>query len=86
LIRTSLVQLGLPAPALTQDMVRDDRAYHEGLAKELGFLLTGREGKAGLMLGTGSRGVIGLDEVWGLWMRARGVGTPDFVVRIYILY
>lgn len=26
------------------------------------------------MVGPGGRGVIGLDEVWGLWMRARGVG------------
>ena len=69
------MQLGLPAPALTQDMVRDDRAYHEGLAKELGTLLSGRDGKPGLMVGEGSRGVIGLDEVWGLWMRARGVGA-----------
>lgn len=74
MIRTSLVQLGLPTPALTQDMVRDNRAYHEGLAMELGSLLMGRAGKAGLMLGPGSRGVLGLDEVWGLWMRARGVG------------
>ena len=56
-------------------MVRDERKYLEGLAKELGSLLTGRGGKAGLMVGNGSRGVIGLDEVWGLWMRARGVGV-----------
>lgn len=74
LIRTSLVQLGLPAPALTQDMVRDNKAYHQGLAKELGSLLVGRDGRPGLMIGKGARGVIGLDEVWGLWMRARGVG------------
>jgi ESCRT-II complex subunit VPS36 len=63
-------------------MVKSDREYHEGLAIELGGLLTGhadeggRKGKAreGLMVGPGGRGVIGLDEVWGLWMRARGVG------------
>jgi ESCRT-II complex subunit VPS36 len=76
LIRTSLVQLGLPAPALTQDMVKGEKEYAEGLARELGALLTGegeRNGK-GLMVGSEGRGVIGLDEVWGLWMRARGVG------------
>lgn len=83
LIRTSLVQLGLPQPALTNDMVRSEREYHKGLAKELGALLTGRDGKSkekeGLMVGKDGRGVIGLDEVWGLWMRARGVGkSPHF--------
>jgi ESCRT-II complex subunit VPS36 len=52
-------------------MVRDDRLYLEGLAKELGILLVGRDGKSGLM---GGRGVVGLDEVWVIWMRARGVG------------
>ena len=74
LLRTSLVQLGLPTPALTQDMVRDDRLYLEGLAKELGTLLVGRGGSGGLMLGEGGRGVVGLDEVWVIWMRARGLG------------
>ncbi|OCF36674.1 ESCRT-II complex subunit VPS36 [Kwoniella heveanensis BCC8398] len=91
MIRTSLVQLGLAAPALTQDMVRDERKYHEGLAKELGELLTGRfsrevaQGKTeGLMLGSQGRGVIGLDEVWGLWMRARGVAllSPSTLISI----
>jgi hypothetical protein len=32
----------------------------------------GRDGQSGLM---GGRGVVGLDEVWVIWMRARGVGT-----------
>jgi ESCRT-II complex subunit VPS36 len=56
-------------------MVRDDRLYLEGLAKELGVLLVGRDGKNGLM---GGRGVVGLDEVWVIWMRARGVGMSPF--------
>ncbi|KAK1924186.1 EAP30/Vps36 family-domain-containing protein [Papiliotrema laurentii] len=80
LIRSSLVQLGLPSPALTQDMVRDEQKYTEGLAMELGHLLTGHAdstslpgSRGGLMVGKEGRGVIGLDEVWGLWMRARGV-------------
>lgn len=82
LVRSSLVKMGLPAPALTQDMVKDERAYLEGLAKELGALLTGPpsgagsgKGKSsarGLMLEPGN-GVIALDTVWGLWMRMRGV-------------
>ncbi|KAK4684902.1 ESCRT-II complex subunit VPS36, partial [Tremellales sp. Uapishka_1] len=69
LIQTSLVQLGLPSPALTQDMVRsaNDGKYFDGLARELSGILVG---KHGIML---QRGVISLDEVWGLWMRARGV-------------
>jgi ESCRT-II complex subunit VPS36 len=82
LIRSSLVQLGLPAPALTSDMVKSDEEYHKGLAGELGALLTGSKAEAagkgsreGLMLGKEGRGVIGLDEAWGLWMRARGVGA-----------
>lgn len=78
LIRSSLVQLGLPSPAVTQDMVRDEQKYTEGLAQELGRLLTGdsraSRSRTGLMVGENGRGVIALDEVWGLWMRARGVG------------
>lgn len=54
--------------------MRDDRLYLEGLARELGTLLVGRGGSGGLMLGQGGRGVVGLDEVWVIWMRARGVG------------
>jgi ESCRT-II complex subunit VPS36 len=56
-------------------MVRDETKYHQGLAQELGHLLTGSKGSGqGLMTGKVGRGIIGLDEVWGLWMRARGVG------------
>jgi len=68
---------------LTQDMVRDDRLYLEGLAKELGVLLVGRHGQGdgGLMVGEGARGVVGLDEVWVIWMRARGVGTSSLSVQ-----
>ncbi|WVR06971.1 hypothetical protein IAU60_004008 [Kwoniella sp. DSM 27419] len=86
MIRTSLVQLGLAAPALTQDMVRDEKRYHEGLARELGELLTGRAGREeGLMVGQAGRGVLGLDEVWGLWMRARGVSLLSPATLIAIL-
>lgn len=50
-------------------MVRDERAYLSGLASELGSILTSKEG---LMLQPG-QGIIALDSVWGLWMRARGI-------------
>lgn len=73
LVRSSLVRMGLPAPALTSDMVRDERAYLDGLARELGVLLTGGAGKEqGLMLEAG-HGVLALDTVWGVWMRVRGL-------------
>lgn len=74
LVRSSLVKMGLPAPALTSDMVKDERAYLDGLARELGALLTGggAKAKAGLMLEPG-HGVIALDTVWGVWMRVRGL-------------
>ncbi|EIW70705.1 hypothetical protein TREMEDRAFT_28670 [Tremella mesenterica DSM 1558] len=83
LIHNSLVQLGLPAPALTPDMVSTDRAYHTGLAKELAHLLLGKTGDGGLMNQVG-RGVIGLDEVWGFWMRARGVALlpPSTLISV----
>ena len=75
-IRSSLVQLGLPAPAITPDMVADERKYLEGLANELGGLLTGKTGGReddGLMVGRQGKGLVGMDQVWGLWNRARGV-------------
>ncbi|GAB1525358.1 hypothetical protein RhiTH_008518 [Rhizoctonia solani] len=83
-IRSSLARLGLPTDAVTQDMVADEKAYHLELAKELGgLLLGGYGGKGGKAResdrrGSGilkdSRGIVGLDEVWGAWNRARGVG------------
>lgn len=85
-IRSSLARLGLPTDAVTQDMVADERAYHTELAKELGGLLLGQDRGGGeqrdkvrslnqIGLMQDSRGIIGLDEVWGAWNRARGVGA-----------
>ena len=83
-VRSSLAQLGLSmknAP-VTADMSRDERRFMEQLAKELAGVLLADGGDggsaergnkpnaAGLMK---SRGIIGLDEVWGGWNRARGV-------------
>ncbi|KDN44635.1 hypothetical protein RSAG8_05400, partial [Rhizoctonia solani AG-8 WAC10335] len=82
-IRSSLARLGLPTDAVTQDMVADEKAYHQELAKELGGLLLGGYGgkggkareseKRGSGILKDSRGIVGLDEVWGAWNRARGV-------------
>jgi ESCRT-II complex subunit VPS36 len=65
-------------------MVADENAYHLELAKELGGLLLGSYGgkggkareseKRGSGILRDSRGIVGLDEVWGAWNRARGVG------------
>lgn len=77
-IRSSLSQLGLQmsnAP-VTLDMIKDERKWHEELARELAGVLQGsptsreRE-KSGMMK---DRGIIALDEIWGGWNRARGVG------------
>lgn len=84
----------LVVPAFTQDMLASTAASEEAflreLAKELAGLLTG---KGGLMVdrvihvkGKGEekrkgRGMLGLDEVWCLWNRARGVGESRLEVR-----
>lgn len=69
LASTSLASLGLISAPITADMISSADAYHHELAKELGTVLTSKEG--GLMR---NKGVMGLDEVWCLWNRARGVG------------
>ncbi|KAF9514923.1 hypothetical protein BS47DRAFT_1316509 [Hydnum rufescens UP504] len=71
-IRSSLAQLGLPTMAVTQDMVKDEDSYHEELARELAGILSGKGVTGKGLLGTGE-GIIGLDEVWCGWNRARGV-------------
>lgn len=77
-IRSSLAQLGLQmsnAP-VTLDMIRDERRWVEELARELARVLQGSPDdipgrkSVGIMK---ERGIVGLDEVWGGWNRARGV-------------
>ena len=83
-IRSSLAQLGLQlsnAP-VTADMIQDEKTWMEELARELarvlqGSLDEGPDQKSGGIMK--ERGIIGLDEVWGGWNRARGVG--EFNVR-----
>ena len=74
-IRSSLVQLGLQMTdvPVTLDMARDEKRWYEQLARELAGVLQGTGGKNGPGL-MATRGIISLDEVWGGWNRARGVG------------
>ena len=63
-------------------MIQDEKTWMEELARELARVLQGSwddgpEHKAGGIMK--ERGVIGLDEVWGGWNRARGVG--EFEIR-----
>jgi ESCRT-II complex subunit VPS36 len=76
-IRTSLSQLGLQmanAP-VTLDMIKDEREWIAQLARELAGVLQG-DGRHALGM-MKARGIIALDEVWGGWNRARGVGQCD---------
>ena len=79
-IRSSLAQLGLRMAdvPVTLDMARDEKRWFEQLARELAAVLQGSGGKngAGMME---DRGIIPLDEVWGGWNRARGVGEATCI-------
>lgn len=71
-IRSSLSQLGLEmanAP-VTLDMIKDEKKWEEQLARELADVVQGGSSGKGILRG---RGLIGLDEVWGGWNRARGI-------------
>lgn len=67
-IRSSLAQLGLQVSsvAVTNDMITDEKKWVNELARELAEILRGM---------MHDRGIVALDEVWGGWNRARGVGT-----------
>lgn len=71
-IRSSLSQLGLQmanAP-VTLDMIKDEKKWEEQLVRELADVIQGGGSGKGILRG---RGIIGLDEVWGGWNRARGI-------------
>jgi len=71
IIGSSMARLGLTSETvITPDMVKDDEEWLDELARELGNVLVGSGQVGGLMK---DRGIIGLDEVWGGWNRARGV-------------
>lgn len=71
IIGSSMARLGLGGGQTNSEFGSGKQGGNgdEELAKELGRLLTGDEG---LMR---NRGMIALDEVWGAWNRARGIGT-----------
>jgi ESCRT-II complex subunit VPS36 len=87
-IRSSLSQLGLQMTntPVTHDMMKDEQRWTNELARELARVLqgTGNEPrKSGGSDGGGmmkDRGIIALDEVWGGWNRARGVGMSSIVI------
>ena len=66
-IRSSLVQLGLQVSnvPVTNDMITDEKKWVNEFARELAEVL------GGMMC---DRSIVALDEVWGGWNRARGVG------------
>ncbi|KAG8902151.1 hypothetical protein FRC01_009648, partial [Tulasnella sp. 417] len=75
-IRSSMARLGLPSTAVTQDMMKDENQYIEGLAKELAGILTG-SGQAGSGRGLMGEhnGIMGLDEVWQRTFRKSGLSV-----------
>ncbi|KAL5478830.1 VPS36 [Sanghuangporus weigelae] len=93
-VRSSLGQLGLSMKntAVTADMSNDERKYLEQLAIELAGVLEGgsdddlrpraenERQQVGIMR---QRGIVGLDEVWGGWNRARGVTliSPEVTLK-----
>ena len=75
-------------------MIRDERKWIEELARELAGVLQSGKGAAtvksnswdakvekegGLMR---KRGIVGLDEIWGGWNRARGIGAFVFEIKL----
>ncbi|KAJ8494471.1 hypothetical protein ONZ45_g13236 [Pleurotus djamor] len=67
---------------VTLDMMRDEGKWFDELARELAGILQGvnqhpsRSSNSGASL-LGERGILPLDEVWGGWNRARGVGEEN---------
>ena len=80
-IRSSLSQLGLEmanAP-VTLDMIKDEKRWEEQLVRELADVIQGGGPGKGILRG---RGIIGLDEVWGGWNRARGICERTQILAI----
>ena len=55
---------------VTLDMIKDEKKWEEELVRELADIIQGGGPSKGVLRG---RGIIGLDEVWGGWNRARGI-------------
>ncbi|KAG0140432.1 hypothetical protein CROQUDRAFT_665191 [Cronartium quercuum f. sp. fusiforme G11] len=71
IIRSSLLKLGLPTPAVTSDMLKSEEIYLIELTKELLSVL--REGKVFGGNSSEIKGIVSLDQIWCIWNRARGV-------------
>lgn len=88
-IRSSLSQLGLQMSntPVTLDMMKDERKWYDELARELARVLQGQPTNDSSTMGgmMKDRGIIALDEVWGGWNRARGVGVCSLRIFRFIL-
>jgi ESCRT-II complex subunit VPS36 len=100
-IRSSMLRLGLPTPAITSDMARDELEYNVQLARELGGLLYAAQrpliGRGKVLSAPSAAqsvcddaeregcGILPLDEVWCLWNRARGVALVSPKVLLNVL-
>lgn len=74
LVRGSLMSLGLNSTSSSTSTIGG--GGEEELVRELATVLQGSgRGRNSLMK---DRGVIGMDEVWGAWMRSRGVCRFSF--------
>lgn len=95
LASTSLSSLGLlSSVAVTSDQSKSEKEYHHSLARELASLLQPQRSPpnsnsssdkqvVGLIEKRG--GVIGLDELWCVWNRARGVGELSLILSLLSL-
>lgn len=77
-VARSLKSMGLENPVIAAADSEEEQ-YHRKLAAELGTVLLGPADRTGatqsiMAEGDPAKELIGLDEVWCLWNRARGVG------------
>lgn len=83
-VTRSLRSLGLEAPVIAASESTEDVEYHRKLAKELGAVLLGSANGSTsaahsvMAEGDPKKELIGLDEVWCRWNRARGVGECEY--------
>ena len=66
---------------VTLDMIRDEKRWHSELARELAGVLQGTGVREGFMR---RRGIVGIDEIWGGWNRARGVGASASCLLMFL--
>lgn len=79
-ITRSLRSLGLESPVVAGSDNMEEAVYYRRLAQELGSVLLGSSNSSTatehsiMKEGDPKKELMGLDEVWCLWNRARGVG------------